>query len=295
MNRTDPCPCNSGRLYKDCHMRKFNPDKRFKVKVTGGTKAPDFHLIRQLGSNEWKKEPGRMALRIGYKENKDKDIENILIDIFDEIPKDNTILLERVSRLEHKLHGIKYHLNDFIKEEKRIIENFLNEYEAPGNDTEYQNPNLIYSMESFLFQCKSALDILSQIISMLFDFKKDTYAISKDKGNIIVKKLLEQNSYLSNELAKILKKYDSWIKDTIDMRDEVTHFSNLQGFLCFVQHAWNGNEFAYISYPSMPDGQRSSTYIIKTFKILTDLILGSVPIWITNIKQKQILSNQLQD
>jgi hypothetical protein len=289
MNRTDPCPCNSGRQYKDCHMRKFNPLERFKVKVNTGIKAPDFHLVRQTGSNEWIRQPGRMAIRIGYNEDKKEYLDNLLVDLFDEIPKDNTVLQERVSRLEHKLYGIKYHFDYFINEEKRIIESYLKEYNAPGTDTEYQNSGLTYSMESFLFQCKSALDIFAQIISMLFDFKKDTYAISKEKGNILVKNLSNQNSHLSKELARILKKYDNWIKDTIDMRDEVTHFSNLQGFLCFIQHAWDGNEFAYVSYPSMPDGKRSSTYMKDTFKILINLIQESVPIFITKIKHNDFV------
>jgi hypothetical protein len=27
---------------------------------------------------------------------------------------------------------------------------------------------------------------------------------------------------------------DKWVRDAVDMRDEVTHISNLQGFMCFV-------------------------------------------------------------
>jgi hypothetical protein len=55
------------------------------------------------------------------------------------------------------------------------------------------------------------------------------------------------------------------------MRDEVTRTSNLQGFMCLVQHAWNGEELASISFPFMPNSQRASSYMQNTSSNLVQI------------------------
>jgi hypothetical protein len=85
--RNDPCPCNSNKKYKDCHMRSiFNPRERFQVIVHNGNIAQDFHMERRVGSDEWVKKPGRMAMRIGYQERAYPDIDDILTILFEVIP-----------------------------------------------------------------------------------------------------------------------------------------------------------------------------------------------------------------
>jgi len=68
------------------------------------------------------------------------------------------------------------------------------------------------------------------------------------------------------------------------MRDEITHISDLRGFLCFIKHAWDGSEYAYVSYPSMPDGTRASSYMINTSRNLLQLLSDAIPFLITKIK-----------
>ena len=100
----------------------------------------------------------------------------------------------------------------------------------------YHNPRLIYEIEAFLFQIKSGLDIFAQIISMIFNLNGiSTYSISQNRDKII-KKLSEKKNHniLITELIEILKQNDNWIIDTIDMRDEITHISDLKGFMCFI-------------------------------------------------------------
>jgi hypothetical protein len=145
---------------------------------------------------------------------------------------------------------------------------------------------LIYEIEALLFQIKSALDILVQIIAMTFNLNGlNSYSIS-DKGNKIVKKLGEFKKYdvLRSELANRLQYADKWIRDVIDMRDEVTHISNLQGFMCFVEKAWEGGEYAQISYPSMPHGQRASSYMRETYESLWQLLFDVSAYVMTKLK-----------
>jgi hypothetical protein len=86
-------------------------------------------------------------------------------------------------------------------------------------------------------------------------------------------------------LANIIFLHEIWVSDTVDMRDEVTHFSDLQGFLCFIQHAWNGGKTAYISYPSMSDGQRARIYMDNTWTELMSLVSEVVPHLMLQIKK----------
>ena len=58
LHRNDTCPCKSGKLYKECHLRySFNPKEGFFVKPSGGNIAPSFHLEHLAGSSEWIKKP----------------------------------------------------------------------------------------------------------------------------------------------------------------------------------------------------------------------------------------------
>lgn len=290
IGRMQLCPCNSGKLYKNCHMRTYRPKEFFSVKVHGGIKAVDYHMVQKEGSDEWVKVPGRLSLMLGYAQKSYDDIDNLIRDIKEVVDEERYVLRERITRLKHKLYGIRYHMENFFKEEEGVIKNYNTQYEAPGTDSYNQNPKLIYETESFLFQIKSALDVFAQIISMIFNVKsKNTYSISDKGDNKIVKKLLEVDTHhvIQHEMADLLIKNDeSWIRDAVDMRDEVTHLSDLKGFMCFVQHAWEGDEFARISYPSMPDGLRASTYMRVTYNKLFQLFFDASPILITRLSSK---------
>jgi hypothetical protein len=143
----------------------------------------------------------------------------------------------------------------------------------------------VYEIESFLFQIKSTLDVLAQIIGMTFSLQGiGTYS---NDGDIIIKKLKEDKNINQSalELSEIILHHKTWVADIIDMRDEVTHFSDLEGFLCFVQHAWSGSSTADISYPSMPDGQRARKYMEGVWLEIMSLVSGVIPCLIFQIKR----------
>jgi hypothetical protein len=62
----------------------------------------------------------------------------------------------------------------------------------------------------------------------------------------------------------------------VKMRDEVTHYSDLEGLTGFFIKKSNGNDrFATIYYPAMPDGERVSKYMDKTWTNICNLIQES--------------------
>jgi hypothetical protein len=269
-------------------MRVFKPKAGFRVKVHKGDKAVDFHMVREVGSDKWIKKPGRLFVMLGYNEKSYDDIDNLIKDFNEYIPEKRHVLKERTTRLKHKLYGIRYHMENFIEEENKSIKQYEIEYKAPGTTSTKHNPKLIYEVEAFLFQIKSALDILAQIISMIFNLNNmTTYSISENGNNKVIKKLkeLSRKSPIVNELVYTLTENDGkWIIDTIDMRNEVTHTSDLKGFMCFIQHAWEGGELADISYPSMPDGQRASSYMLSTYMMLYQFFYAIFPILMAKLK-----------
>lgn len=125
-------------------MRVFKPAEEFRVKTRKGDRAVDYHMERKHGSNEWIKVPARLSVMIGYREKNYDDIDNLLSDINECIPENRDVLKERIIRLKHKLYGIKYHIENFVSEENKVIEKYHNEYRAPATDTFYHNPGLIY-------------------------------------------------------------------------------------------------------------------------------------------------------
>lgn len=122
IRRNDPCPCNSNKKYKDCHMRSiFNPRERFQVIVHNGNVAQNFHMERKVGTDEWVRKPGRMAMRIGYLEKVYPDIDDLITLLTEEIPDNRYILKQQANRLKHKMYGIRYHLKNFAEQEDKKI------------------------------------------------------------------------------------------------------------------------------------------------------------------------------
>lgn len=255
------------------------PKEGFQVAVREGNIASNYHLTSPDGKN-WKKNEGRLTLRAVYMPKTDEEIDNLVLPLKKAVPTNRQILGQRAGRLRHKLYGVKYHIQNFIEQEETDIANFKKEHKGSDHDAIMNEPKLIYEVESFLFQVKSALDILAQIIGMVYHLSGVTRY--SNGGRILVNQL-RQNSAKAHRkeaerLAIIIESYAKWVDDLVDMRDEVTHFSDLEGFSCFIQHAWDGRPLANISYPSMPTGERARNYMQTSWNQLKDLIELTRPI-----------------
>lgn len=287
--RNDLCPCNSGRKYKDCHMRSvLNPKEGFQVRIAGGKIAQNEHM-ESVDGQTWVSKPGRFAFRVYYQEEVNDVIDNLIKPLHDTVPQNRFILRQRIDRLRHKLYGVRYHLDNFIEQEEKDIATFKTSHEGSDHDSILNEPRLIYEVESFLFQIKSTLDVLAQIIGMIYRLNSIT---TYSNGGAILAKTLKLNTpgevrLNARKLAVIIESHVRWVDNIVDMRDEVTHFSELTGFSCFISHAWNGGPVANISYPSMPNGDRARTYMENAWRQLLDLIEEVSPILIQNLGSRQ--------
>ena len=53
---------------------------------------------------------------------------------------------------------------------------------------------------------------------------------------------------------------DAWIVELIKMRVQITHYSSLAGFHCFIKDPYMRGDTANIHYPTMPNKQRALEY-----------------------------------
>ena len=280
IGRNAPCPCGNGKKYKNCCY----PDKTRAWKTAGPHESPHFtvtpketpepitnHVVYRDGSKTWESRPGLLAARIYCTAPKDIDEKIMKIigpmlhdistsSISDAVKKD---LQKRIRNVDHKLHAVKYHLNNYEQAESDKIEEFRKNHKPPtGVQMIDAEPRLIYEVEAFLFQVKSCLDVLSRVLEPVFNFGKCLFG---EEGDKVVNRLKRNcpaslTPYAENIIKLIEDAQHEWVVELISMRDQITHYSDLKGFNCFIQDPYLGGGTANIHYPTMPNKRRALEY-----------------------------------
>jgi hypothetical protein len=196
----------------------------------------------------------------------------------------------RKNKLAHKLIVLRHHIENF----KQIENLSIKEYSEGivGNTTMnkiYENYLLISNTESFLFQAKSTLDVFSQLVGHVFKFSITSYG---NGGQKLINKLesTDYDKYRHNAdtLIATFKKAKSWVDRLVDMRDDVTHFSDLPGLSCFMfKQIKPGDNTAIVYYPSLSDGERVSKYMDFIWYNITDLLNTSLPVLVDVVKSRR--------
>jgi hypothetical protein len=185
------------------------------------------------------------------------------------IIKGNELYNKRFSRLKHKLMALLYHVSNYRYAEDYEIKNFKDKGEVRRSDAhfEYKQPQLVYEIESFLFQVKSCMDIIGNLIGIIFGWK-DIKRYEKGGETFIIKSKNNCPKHLqiySKCLIEFITKHKLWANNLISMRDQVTHFSNLEGLCCFITHFTKRDTKAKVFYPIMPNGERALEYLNQTW------------------------------
>jgi len=288
VGRNDPCPCGSGKKYKNCCY----PDKTRAWKTAGSHESPAFtvkpketpepithHLVSSDGGKTWEPRLGLLSARIYGRDPKDID-ETVSKMIKSVSSGMNTLtfsnddkqdFVKRINDVDHKLHAVKYHLNNYEQAESDKVKELSKNYMPPaGVQMVIEEPRLIYEIEAFLFQTKSCLDVLSWVLKPAFGF---TYCSFGDKGDDTVKQLKNNcpaklATYAEKIIRLIEDAQDAWLVELIKMQDQVTHYSRLEGFNCFMEDPYIGGGIANIHYPTMPNKQRVLDYCQNVWKLL---------------------------
>lgn len=273
LNRNDPCYCGSNKKYKNCHLKPYYPHDYFVTKLHA---LDTIHVVNNLPP-EIVLSRADVATRISYPW--DSEISNITkplkdLNLNEKLRWQNRISL-RLNKLYHKMDAVQYHYYLFKLYEQRTehqLKGFI-----VGNHTLnhiLDDPNLIYNTEGFLFQIKSCLDVLAQIIVYSFEAEINTY---KDNGmgliGVLEKKPLERYPQYISKIISIIKDHHKWVKNIVEIRDEVAHFSDIDNLSCFMIKKVESKDLEVtVYYPAMPDGQRVSIFMYHVWKKLKDLI-----------------------
>jgi len=288
IGRNELCPCGSGKKYKNCCY----PDKTHAWKTASSHESPGFtikpvetpkpitsHVVSSDGGKTWKAQPGLLAVRLGVEdpENIDETISRISksmiskIDIMSPSGNAKQELVKYIHEVDHKLHAVKYHLNNYEQAESDKVKEYSKNYKPPaGAQMIIEEPRIIYEIEAFLFQTKSCLDILSWVLKPAFGFNRCSFG---NAGDEVIRKLKKNCPtmlvpYAGRIIKLIEDAQDSWIVELIKMRNEITHSSRLQGFYCFIEDPYVGGNIANIHYPTMPNNRRALEYCQYVWKKL---------------------------
>jgi len=277
VGRNDPCPCGSGKKYKNCCLRK---ERTLSVRPSNEPEVIDWHL--EHNGKTWRRAPGALLARIGGRRPEDSDdaIEDIFARTISLVSEHGTDgLTKKLHDCKHKLCAIRYHLKAIEREIDERVADFEKQYAAmSGVGLELENPVLIYETEAFLFQVKSNLDLMIRALGSVVPSLKSLGAF-KHKGSRgtpdyraggkVIDKLKKSGEH---ELAQVFESHRStWIQEMTKWRDRITHHSGLRDFHCFIEEPYRGGDQVQIHYPTMPSGERVDLYCRQTYDRLCEL------------------------
>jgi hypothetical protein len=278
LGRNDICYCGSNKKYKDCHLRPYYPKEYFQAQIK------EFDSIRFENKAPEYISVGRIDVFLRDHYPWDGEISTVLKPfteiVWDEKDTWQNRIKKRVDKLYHKLNAMKYHTYSFINFERESEENYKKYLVANTTlNKVFDNPHLIYNTESFLFQSKSCLDVFAQIIAYSFKFTISTYRkYGEDLINILKKEPSKNYPEYAKNIIKIIQCNKPWIKELVEMRNEVTHYSDLVGLSCFlIKKSEENDKIATIYYPAMTDGERVPKYMDKIWTNIQNLIHDSTP------------------
>ncbi len=267
------CPCGSGLKYKNCCGANS-----FKVSPQNKPKVINSHLSSSDSGKTWQEKPRNLSMIIcGVKpEDTDNQIDNVL-SVAMKKASNNSKLKEKLVDCRHKLHAVRYHLSTLKTEIKEQVENFEKNHTAgSGVAFERENPRLVYETEAFLFQVKSSLDLLTQALGCVIPPLKGMHTFKSKKvdgawcaGGGVIDALKQNNS---EELSDIFDQHrKKWIQELVKMRDDVTHYTHLKEFNCFIEEPYMGKDQVTIHYPTMPSGEKVDNYCHDIYEKLLGL------------------------
>ena len=190
--------------------------------------------------------------------------------------------VKKVEDLYKKTKGVGYHYQLILSEiesnsDINIYINNKSVFSVYPNK-HFENDIIIYELESFLFQVKSSLDILVQLLAYKYPYltgfnpAKISKLSFKSKDRIAGKETI--NKFVRNGRNDIGDIFDAevkeWIQDLVTWRDTITHRSDLQGFYCFILRNPKEGEFV-LQMPIMPSGREVTEYCKVTLEKLLNL------------------------
>lgn len=268
--RNDPCPCGSRKKYKRCCLDRV---KGFVVPARPLDGEPRNTFSVMGADGQWVEQPGSlwMQLHVEDADPPDAEIRDALQPYTAKL-QHRADLMERVRDCTHKCRAADYHRRAIRAEIDREIERYSAEHRSQsGAAFVWRNEVLLYETEAFLFQAKSAVDAVVRALAPVVP-AISSFNMFRGKGDVAGGRVLEALKCDEPDLYSFLEAArQEWIQELKQLRDTVTHVSELEGFTHFGENQYHGGPTATIDLPKMPSGRRLDAYCGDTVDRLMEL------------------------
>jgi len=226
LDKEDKCPCNSGRLDRECC---FLPEPMITLRTSSsinGNLRSDIIAETPFGQHRLKFRPNgfSVSMRVRKMEQLDGEIEEIVWAVYDA----DDLVVKRPAGTEPRdtlfvlsdaLHAVRYHERNFFYRYRKLqAENAVNPHIVQMNGpvaVELDDMPLRYEFESFLYRIFTTLDVLEKLSGIALGKNFDLSDYLSAPSN---KKRPHQA-----KLKSIYVQVD-WLKPLKTIRNELTHY-----------------------------------------------------------------------
>ena len=270
--RNDPCPCGSGLKYKKCCLPRV---KGFVVQAAPLEGEPRNSHLERGPDGQWVERPGSLLVQIHMEEA--EPVDAYVRESFSRHQHSlggHVELQERLRDCVHKCRAVDYHRRAIHREIDRKIEGYGSKPQPAQSGAAFvrRDEVLLYETEAILFQAKTAVDAviraLAPVVPALAGF-----SMFKGKGPVAGGAVLDALKSDETGLFGLLSRArEDWIQELKELRDTITHVSELEGFTSFVENQYHGGPVTTIDLPKVPSGKRVDLYcdeLMENLMVLT--------------------------
>ena len=276
--RNDLCPCGSGKKYKKCCLSRVRGVAVPARPMPGEPR--NTHFVR-TPDGEWEERPGSLFMHVHGEptDAPDAEIRNSFRPHLDAL-RNSPDLVERVRDCQHKCRAADYHFRVLRAEIEQQVERYAKEHKGQsGAGFMIRNEVLLYETEAFLFQAKGAVDMLIRALSPVIP-SLNAFDSFRGKREVAGGAVLDALRDVEPGLFDLLERARcDWIQELKELRDQVTHVSELEGLTHFVENQYHGGPHATVNYPTMPSGKRLDVYcgdLVDQLMELTGTVLNEL-------------------
>lgn len=233
IRRNDPCWCGSGRKLKKCHGTTDRRRPRETALHIAPANRPT-PIVTHLESREgqWVERPGLLKMCLLTEDHADIDSDLIKLRAgwggrlrtAHLPPGHSQTLASRLNDIQHKLQGVRYHRDNFVRRESEVERKISTTAPPTGVEMRQKYPGLVFEVEACLYQIKSALDMLAQLLRDA-GFQSVGDSFGDHHGERIIKQLQNPPKPCAEEARALVDLVTAaqteWIDQTISMRDHI--------------------------------------------------------------------------
>ena len=283
IGRNDPCWCGSGRKLKKCHgtTDRGRPQENAYHLTPENRPTPIVTHLEGQGE-QWVERPGLLAVSVVTEDpaDIDADLKKLRTGWGEWLrtahlpPGHSQALASRLNDIQHKLQGVRYHRDNFVRRESEVHQNIAASAPPTGVEMRQKYPGLVFEAEACLYQIKSTLDMLAQLLRDAgFQSVGDSFG---DHGERIIRQLEHPPKPCADEARALVDlvtaAQTAWIDQVIAMRDYIAHCGMLDSIGSFAQSPYVCGTSATLTYPHLPTGERVTAYIERVEQCLRSFV-----------------------